>query len=132
MRDDRAMQITRLYTGDDGQSHFEDIEVSLIDRGSIGAISKLWPGTGVMFREVGADYDYDWHTAPRRQLIANLDGSVDIEIGSGEVRRFGPGSMMVAEDLTGQGHISRAVDGGTRTCLFIPLDGAPGEDLTAS
>jgi hypothetical protein len=126
------MQITRLYTGHDGQSHFEDIEVDLIDQGSIGAISLLWPGSGVMFRHVAGDYDYDFHTAPQRQLIANLDGEVDIELGSGEVRRFGAGSLMIAEDLTGQGHISRAVEGGTRTCLFIPLDGEPGQDLSGA
>lgn len=125
------MQITRLYTGDDGQSHFEDIEVDLIDRGDIGSISTLWPGSGVMFREVGPDYDYDFHTAPRRQLIANLDGWVEIEVGSGEIRRFGPGALMIAEDLTGQGHISRAIDGQPRTSLFIPLDGEPGEDLSS-
>ena len=116
------MLVTRLFTGDDGQSHFEDISVDLIDHGAIGNISEHWPGSGVMFREVGGDYDYDFHNAPRRQLIANLDGWVEIEVGDGTTRRFGPGSLMLAEDVTGQGHISRAVDGQPRRCLFIPLD----------
>lgn len=116
------MQITRLYTGDDGQSHFGEVNIELLDRGNIGQISDLWPGTGVMFRHVGSDYAFDFHNAPRRQLIVNLDGWVEIETGSGEIRRFGPGSMMLAEDVTGQGHISRAVDGKPRNCLFIPLD----------
>ena len=48
--------------------------------------------------------------------------SVDIEVGSGETRRFGPGTILLAEDLTGQGHISRSVDGEARTCLFVHLD----------
>ena len=116
------MQIARLFTGDDGQSHFEDIEVDLTDHGMIGRMSDLWPGSGVMFREVGGDYDYDFHTAPRRQLIVNLEGRVEIELGDGTTRQFGPGTMLLAEDLTGQGHISRAVDGERRRCLFIPLD----------
>jgi hypothetical protein len=47
---------------------------------------------------------------------------VDIEIGDGTVRRLGPGEILLAEDTTGQGHISRAVDGQPRTCLFVPLD----------
>ena len=29
------MQITHLYTGSDEQSHFEDIELSLVDKGHI-------------------------------------------------------------------------------------------------
>lgn len=115
------MKITRVFTGDDQQSHFEDIDIELEDLGMRGQISKLWPGTGVMFREVGGDYELDFHTAPRRQLVVNLTGSVDIETGDGSVRRLGPGEILLADDTTGQGHISRAVDGQPRTCLFIPL-----------
>ena len=116
------MQVVRIYTGDDGESHFEDIDIDLEDRGSLGRISELWPGGGVVFREVQGDYKYDFHNAPRRQLVVNLTGSVDIETGNGTVRRLGPGSILLAEDLTGRGHISRAVDAEPRSCLFIPLD----------
>jgi quercetin dioxygenase-like cupin family protein len=75
----------------------------------------------VLFREVDGDYDLDFHNAPRRQFVINLKGSVDIEIGDGTVRRLGPGDILLAEDTTGQGHKSRAVDGEARECLFIPL-----------
>lgn len=116
------MKIVRIYTGDDGRSHFEDVTVPLTDRGPLGRISELWRGSGVMFREVDGDYDLDFHNAPRRQLVVNLSGSVDIEIGDGTVRRLGPGDILLAEDTAGQGHISRAVDGEPRRCLFVPLD----------
>ena len=118
------MQVVRIYTGDDGRSHFEDVDIDMQDRGGgLGRISDLWSGSGVMFREVDGDYDLDFHNAPRRQLVVNLKGSVDIEVGDGTVRRMEPGSILLAEDLEGQGHISRAVDGQPRECLFIPLDG---------
>ncbi len=115
------MQITRIYTGDDNCSHFEEVDVALEDLGARGHISSPWPATSVMFREVDGDYTLDFHTAPRRQLVVNLTGSVDIEVGDGSVRRMGPGSILLAEDTSGQGHISRAVDGEPRQCLFIPL-----------
>ncbi|MFK7916354.1 MAG: hypothetical protein AB8B93_20745 [Pseudomonadales bacterium] len=115
------MQITRIYTGADGESHFEELTVALEDRGPIGKISKLWAGTGVLFRTVDGSYDYDFHNAPRRQLVVNLTGSVEIEVGDGTVRRLGPGSILLAEDLTGRGHISRNVGGEPRQCLFVPL-----------
>jgi hypothetical protein len=117
-----CMNVVRIYTGDDGRSHFEDVAVELVDRGAMGRISSLWKGKGVMFREVDGDYDLGFHNAPRRQLVVNLSGSVDIEVGDGTVRRLGPGAILLAEDLTGEGHISRAVDGEPRSCLFIPLD----------
>ena len=116
------MIVTRIYTGDDGQSHFEDVPVELIVYEMKGKISEPWAAAGVQFREVGGDYLLDFHTAPRRQLVVNLTGSVEIEIGSGEKRVLGPGTILLAEDTEGQGHISRNVGGEARTCLFVHLD----------
>ncbi len=115
------MKVTRLYTGDDGQSHFENLELKLEDFGGAGRMSEPWPARSVVFREVSGDYDWSFHNAPRRQLIVNLTGSVEIELGDGTKQLFGPGSILLAEDKTGQGHISRAVEGEPRTCLVIPL-----------
>ena len=117
-----SMHVTRIYTGDDGQSHFEDIDVEMTDRGLGGMLSDPWAASGVQFRAVPAEYHLDFHCAPRRQLVVNLTGSVEIEIGSGEKRLMGPGSILLAEDTTGQGHISRHVTDEPRTCLFIHLD----------
>lgn len=116
------MKITRLYTGADGESHFEDIEIALEDAGNIGELSELEETTGIIFRETGADYDYDWHNAPRRQYIIMLEGAVDVEVGDGTVRRFGTGDVLLAEDTTGRGHISRAVDNQPRKSVFVTLD----------
>ena len=115
------MKITRLYTGKDGESHFEDIDVPLKDAGDIGMLSELHPATGIIFRETDEQYDYEWHTAPRRQYVIMLDGQVDIEVGSGEVRRFSTGDILLAEDTTGRGHRSRAVDNQRRKSIFVTL-----------
>ena len=116
------MKIVRVYTGADGKSHFEDVEVEFRERSAFGSISAMVPARGVLFREVGGNYDLDFHNAPRRQYVVNLTGSVDLEVGDGTRRRLGPGSVLLAEDTTGQGHKSRAVAGEPRTCLFIPLE----------
>jgi hypothetical protein len=116
------MKITRIYSGADGESHFEDVEVPLIDRGGIGHISQLEGATGVVFRETDGDYDYDFHNAPRRQYVINLDAAVEIEVGDGTKRVLGPGEILLAEDTTGRGHISRSVDGRPRRSIFVTLD----------
>ena len=116
------MKITRLYTGNDGQSHFEDVEIVLEDRGAIGRLSAAEPASGIIFRETGRDYDYDWHNAPRRQYVIMLSGSVEIAVGDGTLRRFDPGAIVLAEDTTGQGHKSRTVGSQPRTSLFVTLD----------
>ena len=115
------MLITRVYTGSDGKSHFEDVEIELLDKGPMGSISYLWSAKGVLFRKVSGDYDLDFHNAPRRQFVVNLTGSVEIEVGDGTKRQLGAGSILLAEDTEGQGHISRSINGEPRECLFIPL-----------
>jgi len=90
--------------------------------GGIGAISKLEGATGVLFRETDGDYDFDFHNAPRRQYVINLDASVEIETGDGSKRVLGPGEILLAEDTTGRGHISRSADGKPRRSIFVTLD----------
>jgi hypothetical protein len=55
--------------------------------------------------------------------VIHLAGRVEIECGDGTKRRFGVGDILLADDTTGQGHISREVEG-PRTQVFIALDGA--------
>jgi len=117
-----TMRVVRLYTGPDNKSHFEDIQVPLKDGGKVGFISELYKATGVVFRENTGDYNYDFHPAPRRQYVVNLDGEVEIEVGDGTRRILRTGDILLAEDTTGQGHISRAFAGKPRKSLFITLD----------
>jgi len=114
--------VVRLYTGPDNQSHFEDIQVPLKDAGKSGFLSERVKATGVVFRVTTGDYNYDFHPAPRRQYVVNLEGEVEIEVGDGTRRILRAGDILLAEDTTGQGHISRAVAGKPRKSLFITLD----------
>jgi hypothetical protein len=71
------MDILRVFTGSDGRSHLEDFTVALEDHGAWGEISNVWPANGVQFRTVPRNYFLDFHTAPRRQLVVTLSGSVE-------------------------------------------------------
>jgi quercetin dioxygenase-like cupin family protein len=63
----------------------------------------------------------DWHNAPRRQYAIFLSGGqMEVVIGDGTTRRFGPGDAVLFEDLTGHGHTSRSV-GGDRLTAIVPL-----------
>jgi hypothetical protein len=116
------MKITRIYAGPDGISHFQDIEVPFQDFDAADRRSKKIKVSGIIFRETSAAYDLDYHNPPERQYVITLDGYVDIIAGDGTKRRFGPGDIMLAEDTTGKGHISRAVNDKPRKCIFVTLD----------
>jgi hypothetical protein len=75
----------------------------------------------VIFRETDPDYDYDWHNAPQRQFLILLDSEIEIEVTSGEKRRFAGGDILLLEDTTGTGHRTRTVDGSLRRSVFIPI-----------
>jgi quercetin dioxygenase-like cupin family protein len=113
------MRIVRVYTGDDGESHFEDLEVPLKE-GPYGSLSRLTPVTGVQFRETPVGASLDFHNAPQRQFVITLSGSVEIECGDGSKRTLGAGDILLADDTTGRGHITREVEGPRRS-IFLPL-----------
>src|SRR3954471_21243727 len=66
-----VMKVTRIYTGPDGHSHFDEVEVE---------IGKLQPGEGIVFRHEPPGRVQEWHPAPRRQYVVTLSGEGEIEI----------------------------------------------------
>jgi hypothetical protein len=107
----------RLYAGNDGESHLEELDTA----NGFAAFEKMQAATGVMFRQAAPGDFQDWHPAPRRQYVVTLQGGVEIGLGDGSVKRFGPGDVMLAEDLTGRGHTTRAVGTSPRVYMTIPL-----------
>jgi hypothetical protein len=83
------MRIHNLYTDSSGQSHFRDIEVEWVEERRGSKLSRRLPATGIIFRETQAEHDIDWHPAPRRQYIINLDAGVKITASDGESRVIG-------------------------------------------
>ena len=116
------MRIHNLYEDEDGQSHFRDIEVEWTSEGRGGKLSDRLPATGIIFRQVQPDYELDWHSAPRRQYIINLDAGVQITASDGEARIIGASEVILVEDISGKGHLSKAVDEKIRHCIFVPVE----------
>jgi hypothetical protein len=108
--------IVRIYTGHDGQTHFEELPLPAEENHNVA----LQSGANLVFRCFPADYWSDWHTAPRRQYIFILVGQMEIGIGDGTTRCFGPGDVVLADDLTGQGHTTRSL-GVPRVSATVPV-----------
>jgi hypothetical protein len=116
------MRIHHLYADASGESHFRDIEVEWAEETRSGKLSRRLPATGIIFRQAPPTYDLDWHPAPRRQYIINLDAGVQITASDGESRVIGAGEVILVEDTTGKGHLSKAVGNRLRHCIFVPID----------
>jgi quercetin dioxygenase-like cupin family protein len=115
------MAIIRIATGADQQSHFEELQPRLVPQGDQSGTGELIPGSGILIRRFEPGRSNPWHHAPGRYAVFTLSGAVDIETGDGSTRRIGPGDILIAEDLTGQGHGTREVGPEARVSVFVPL-----------
>ena len=104
------MRISRVYTGDDGQSHFEDIDVAFPETMGLGKRTEHFKADSISMREADVESEMDFHNAPRRQFVITVAGRAEMECGDGSTRQFGPGDVFLADDLTGQGHITRTIE----------------------
>ena len=116
------MKITKIISDKEGITSFVDVEIPLFDSGDIGKLSKSFPVKEIIFRETEEDYDYDWHNAPEKQFVIMLEGGVEIKTGDGEKRVFQGGDVILVEDTTGKGHISRAFNNQKRKSVFVMVD----------
>jgi hypothetical protein len=116
------MRIHHLYEDADGISHFRDIEVKWVEEKPFRKLSTRLPATSIIFRQTSGDYDLDWHPAPRRQYIINLDAGVEITASDGERRIIDAGEVILVEDVSGKGHLSKAVGGRMRHSIFVPIE----------
>jgi quercetin dioxygenase-like cupin family protein len=94
------MKCVRLYGGQDGQSHFEEMDTGQ----NSPLFSKMLSVDGVIFKNDPPGESVEWHTAPRQRYLITFSGSVDVRIGDGTVMTFREGDIFLAEDLKGQEH----------------------------
>lgn len=115
------VKVTRIFTGADGKTRVEEFEIPLKPRDKGSDVAAAIPLTTLQVRRTTPEYFLDFHPASRRQLVVTLAGESEIELEDGRKIRLGPGSILLAEDTTGKGHISRAVPGKDRVALDIGL-----------
>ena len=115
----KEFTITKVYSDEHGDSHFQDITVPLTAAGPIGYLSEKIAVKELIFRKVKPGYDYEFHTAPTRQYIILLDVGIEIETSLGVKRQFKPGHVLQVEDVTGKGHRSKNLEAKERQSIFV-------------
>ena len=126
------MKFTKIYTGNDQKSHFEEVEAEVTSKQPLGNYSKVISTTGMMLREFKQGAEFDWHTAPRPQFIIYLEGEVEVQASGGESRVFRSGDILLAADLTGKGHITRTLTDGRSAIVMVNTQFNPDSFLNNS
>src|ERR1700722_17546203 len=136
----RVLSFTHLWADANGVSHFRDeklsFEAATLENPTAGTTSHTNPdpealvalplrgATGATFLYLKRAAVEDWHRAPRRMYLIAVQGMSEVTASDGEVRRFGLGSILLMDDLTGKGHITRAVGDVDHIALTIPVPDA--------
>jgi hypothetical protein len=104
------IRCVRLWTGEDENSHFQegllDIEPGRNDDLLTGKIA----ASTVSFEETHPGGKLEWHTAPVRQLVITLSGTLDFWTRGGAHFLLRPGDVLLAEDTVGGGHSWELID----------------------
>lgn len=114
------MIYTEIYADDQGVSHFRDTELAF-ETGDFSAEGQPLGKSPFIdgrsgFLTVPAGWNSGWHGAPADGFSVLIKGEVEIETGSGEIRKFTSGDVWRSTDTTGPGHISRVV--GTESAIL--------------
>jgi len=125
------MYYTKIFVDKEGETHFMDIEIGLelveyappappllisqfnpAKRYAFSVFPSGWfgdwhptPRKQVYF----SGWFGDWHPTPRKQVYFILSGKLEGRVSDGETRQFGPGSIVLVEDTTGKGHVTRVL-----------------------
>jgi hypothetical protein len=109
----KPTMMKRFYTGTDGLSHVEEIEVNpklMMEKIKSVQVGVTQPGT---FQ--------DWHPGPERRYIISLTNGGQLEVAEGKVD-LPAGTLYYIDDLTGKGHRTANVSKEERVSIQLSFE----------
>jgi quercetin dioxygenase-like cupin family protein len=115
--------ITRLYTGADGQSHAEDVTVAWRTAKLRAELSESESVnvSGAQFLRWPRGFVWEGHPASKRQYVVIVSGRGEVDVAGGKTVMLAPGRILLAEDVTGKGHVTRVGADEDLVMLLVPL-----------
>ncbi len=107
-----SIKYTSIYSDSHGISHFRDVEIDL----NATIIGPMIPPLGATTHSPADSYYFlsfpagiamDWHPAPKRLFHFFLAGECEVTVSDSSIRTFTQGDIVLAEDTTGKGHVTK-------------------------
>ena len=111
---DDHLRYERLYADADGSSRFSEDAMPWQRAENVAGATQTIENlslvaTELRFVRTPPGFESEWHTTSRRQFLLVMEGTVEFETRNGDKRQFEAGSLILTEDTTGEGHITRNV-----------------------
>jgi quercetin dioxygenase-like cupin family protein len=109
------MNFPRIHADGQGETHFGVQEVPDVEvpfgpppnpkgaKADFGAVESMF-----LFA-VPAGTEVPAHNAPQPYIAIVLSGEAEVVASDGDTKRFHPGDLLLCDDLTGKGHVTRAI-----------------------
>jgi quercetin dioxygenase-like cupin family protein len=111
-----------VYADSAGASHFREEHFDFTrGRDAATSIHVLEAKGSATLLRLKAGAVEDWHNAPRAWFLIVLQGTSEVTTSDGQVRQFGPGSVVLLDDTTGKGHQTKALGKIDHIAAVIPI-----------
>jgi quercetin dioxygenase-like cupin family protein len=121
------IRCVRIWTGEDGNSLFEEGVIDLTEGVRGDAVGKSVPAVGLSFQETHSGGSYEWHQDPVPRFVITLSGTLEFRVKSGATFVIRPGDILLAQDNTGSGHKWRLIGDEPWRRAYVVY--APGAEL---
>ena len=98
------IRCVRMWTGEDGNSLFEEGSIDLAEGMRGDAVGEPIPAMEISFQETMSGGSYEWHQDPVPRFVITLSGTLEFETKSGATFVIRPGDILLAQDNSGSGH----------------------------
>ncbi len=103
------MKFQKLFCDDNGESHWEDVDIMLEERSFAPPAQKIEVSEPeqvkrTMFLRLRSGWNEQIHPTPVMQKLVCLAGTVRVTASDNEFRDIGPGDVWHMEDKRGKGH----------------------------
>ena len=98
-----------MWTGEDGNSLFEEGSIDLTEGMRGDAVGKPVRVVELSFQETRSGGSYEWHQDPVPRFVITLSGTLEFETKSGATFTIHPGDVLLAQDNSGTGQKWRLI-----------------------
>ncbi|BHH82372.1 cupin domain-containing protein [Desulforhopalus sp. 52FAK] len=103
-----SMNYTRLGVDESGETYFKEEIIEFNHRPSGFMVSLAEASESVRFFQAKPGWEMlELHYAPDRQYLLVMQGILEIQCSTGQMKKFEPGSVLYVEDTYGKGHRTR-------------------------
>ncbi|HUP15571.1 MAG TPA: cupin domain-containing protein [Acidimicrobiia bacterium] len=120
------VSVIRIWADEEGESHLEDVDLEFAEEDFVPPappvlLTSPEAASGYVFARVAPGWHGDWHPAPGRELVVYLTGQGTIEASDGESRPLEPRTILLAEDTTGRGHVTKVTGTNEMFVVIVTL-----------